>query len=124
MLRCGMAKPPKKPKPKPKDLQMAEFVYEFAYDDFMSKINGRGDREILDEETLIRTRAAVALEQWKKDGGRTGRPDMKIRKAREAWEAAGKPVEGIWYKEEFFRFTPDGVFDLSKSRMYAGLERV
>ena len=101
---------------------MAEFVYEFAYDDFMSKINGSGDREILDEETLIVTRAAVALEQWKKNGGRTGRPDIRIRKAREAWEAAGKPVEGIWYKEEFFRFTPDGVFDLSKSRMFANLK--
>jgi len=47
---------------------------------------------------------------------------MKIRKAHEAWEAAGKPVEGIWYKEEFFHFTPDGVFDLSKSRMFANLK--
>jgi hypothetical protein len=110
-----------KPKKKSKELLMAEYIYGFAYDDFLSKISGR-DGEILDEETLIMTRAAVALEQWKKDGGRRDRPDMKIRKAHEAWEAAGKPVEGIWYKEEFFRFTPDGVFDLSKSRMFANLK--
>jgi hypothetical protein len=111
----------KKPKPKTPQVLMAEFIYEAAYDDFMSKFKVR-DGEILDAETLIVTRAAVALERWKKEGGRTGRPDIRIRKAREAWEAAGKPFEGIWYKEELFHFTPEGVFDLTKSRMFANLK--
>jgi hypothetical protein len=116
----AMAAKKKSAAPKPtRDLLMAEYIYEFAYHDFESKINGRDD-EIWDEETLITTRAAAALDQWKKDGGlRSPKVDREIVKAREKWEAAGKPDEGVWYKGEFCKFKPNGEFDLAKSRMFA-----
>jgi hypothetical protein len=113
-----MAKKPAKPKKKNQTELMAEYIYEFAYNDFMSKINGRDD-EIWDSETLITKRAAAALEQWKKDGGKFLRADKEIIKAHEKWEAENKPGEGVVYKGERYKFKLNGEFDLAHSRMFA-----
>lgn len=116
-----MAKRPAKPKKRLQAELMAEYIYEFAYNDLESKINGRDD-EIWDIETLIKKRAAAALEQWKKDGGKFPRADKELIKAHEKWEAANKPEEGVTYKGQLYKFKPNGEFDLAHSRMFAGLE--
>jgi hypothetical protein len=107
-MLSNMAKK-KFPKPKlpSKEQLMAEFFYEYGRNDCLTKWS----EEILDEETLVKTRAAVALKQWKETGGRKRDNDISI--AYKLWLEAGKPAEGIRMRISGFVhiFKPDGQYD-------------
>jgi hypothetical protein len=91
-------------KKKTKEQLFAEFIYEYGWrDGAFKRVN-----DILDEETLITTRAALALKQYKEMGGR--RPS-DIDKAREEWEKAGKPSEGI----RGYKFKESGEYNVMET---------